>query len=62
MSSPDDAIRKPAAIEMQKIIMEENPMIPLFSPTDAFGAKKGIGGVMVNIGRETVWYNIYLEK
>jgi peptide/nickel transport system substrate-binding protein len=58
LSSHDDAIRKPAAIEMQKIVMEETPVMPLFSPSDAFGAKKGVEGAVVNIGRETVWYHI----
>ena len=26
---------------------------------DAQGMQKGVGGINLNIGRETIWYNIY---
>lgn len=58
-STLEQPTRGDAIEEMQEIIGEECPFIPLAYPIDAQGMKKGVGGINLNIGRETIWYNIY---
>lgn len=58
-STLEQPTRGDAIEEMQQIIGEESPFIPLAYPIDAQGMQKGVGGINLNIGRETIWYNIY---
>ena len=58
-STLEEPTRSDAVKEMQQIVGEEAPFIPLVYPIDAQGLKKNVGGINLNIGRETIWYNIY---
>lgn len=58
-STLEEPTRGNAIEEMQQIIADKVPFIPLTYPIDAQGMKKNVGGINLNIGRETIWYNIY---
>ncbi|MGB4093579.1 MAG: ABC transporter substrate-binding protein, partial [Ruminococcus flavefaciens] len=58
-STLEEPTRGNAIEEMQRIIADKVPFIPLAYPIDAQGIKKSVGGLNLNIGRETIWYNIY---
>lgn len=58
-STLDEPERGNAIERMQQIIAEKAPVVAIAYPIDGQGMKKNVGGINLNIGRETIWYNIY---
>ena len=59
----DEALREEYATEMQQIIMEECPAIPLYCPTDAIGTAAGVHEMYVSPGRSATQFKyVYVEQ